>query len=505
LISLGLSRAYVVRWVFLRVLALAWAAAFVSLGVQVDGLAGPNGILPAGEWLDAVRGAVGGDAVGRVPTVCWWLGTGTGALEGLCAAGAVLAGLLALGVFPGLVSSLLWVLYLSVASVCGVFLSFQWDALLLETGMLAAFLAPWKPWAPGLAGDRPPARTAVLLLRLLLFKLMFLSGVVKLTSGDPTWRDLSALEYHYWTTCLPSWTGWHAHHLPVWFHRASVAGMLAVEIVVPFLVFAPVRWLRTAAAAVLLALQLGIAATGNYGFFNLLTAALCVTALDDNALLAAAPRRLRARIRPPESHAWVPPWRQAPALILAAAYVPLSLAVIAGRTAGYDALPRPAIAALSAVQPYRSLNGYGLFANMTTRRMEIEVQGSADGREWKTYEFRWKPGDPARRPAFQQPHMPRLDWQMWFAALADWRSQEWFFAFLERLLQGSPPVLELLEGNPFPDRPPRYVRARTWDYRFTTPAERRETGDWWRREPQGPYGPVVELGEDGRIRPVPDR
>ncbi|HMB69135.1 MAG TPA: lipase maturation factor family protein, partial [bacterium] len=318
LISLGTSDAYVMRWVFLRVLALTWMAAFVSLGVQVDGLAGPQGILPAGEWLDAVREAAGRSAFPEVPTLCWWLGTSSATLVGLCAAGALLAGLLAAGVFPGLTSLLLWVVYLSLASACRTFLNFQWDALLLETGLLAILLAPWKLWAPGLAADRPPSRTAVLLLRVLLFKLMFLSGVVKLVSGDPTWRGLTALEYHYWTTCLPTWTGWYAHHLPARLHQVSVLAMLMVEIAVPFLVFAPVRRLRTAAAVVLLALQVGIAATGNYGFFNLLTAALCIIALDDAALLGVLPRRWRGRIRPPETHAWVPPLRQAPALALAA-------------------------------------------------------------------------------------------------------------------------------------------------------------------------------------------
>jgi lipase maturation factor 1 len=488
-----------VRWAFVRGLAVVWLAAFVSLGVQIAGLAGPAGILPAGDLLADARATAGRAPIAELPTLCWWLGTSDTALQAMCAAGAALALLLALGVLPGLVSAALWALYLSLAVACTTFLSFQWDALLLETGFIATFFAPWRLWAPELCPTCPPSRTALLLLRLLLFKLMFLSGVVKLTSGDPHWRDLTALEYHYWTTCLPTWTGWAVYQLPEWFHRASVVGMLAVELVVPFLLFAPIRRVRIGAVAMLAALQLGIALTGNYGFFNLLTLVLCIPALDDAALLAWAPAVLRARVARPAGDAHVPVWRHAPALAVAAIAVPLSLVQISAHVLGHRALPEFAVSALEAVEPFRSVNSYGLFARMTTSRREIEVEGSDDGMEWKTYAFRWKPGDPARRPEFAGLHMPRLDWQMWFAALSDWRRQTWFLEFLARLLEGSPPVRDLLAVDPFPSRPPRLVRAVVWDYHFTTAAERASTGAWWKRTRLGLYCPILERGGDGRV------
>jgi lipase maturation factor 1 len=498
-IDLSARSASVVRWTFVRGLALVWLAAFVSLGVQVTGLAGRDGILPAGAYLESARDAAGGAPIARLPTLCWWLGAGDTTLQAMCAAGAALALLLALGVLPGFVSLLLWALYLSLAVACTTFLDFQWDALLLETGWITVFLAPWKIWAPGTCPERLPSRVALALLRLLLFKLMFLSGVAKLASGDPHWRDLTALQYHYWTTCLPTWSGWFANQLPAWFQRASVAGMLAVELAVPFLLFAPIRSARIAAVALIASLQIGIALTGNYGFFNLLTLVLCIPALDDEAVLACLPERIRARIPPPSGEPRVARWRHVPALAIAAILVPLSLAQMQARAFGHGSLPRFALRALVAEAPFRSVNSYGLFATMTTRRYEIEVEGSADGRHWSPYAFRWKPGDPARRPEFAGLHMPRLDWQMWFAALSDWRSQTWFMHFLERLLQGSPPVRKLLVTDPFPRSPPRFVRAVAWDYHFSSAAERAATGAWWTRNRIGLYCPVLERDEDGRV------
>jgi hypothetical protein len=509
MIRLGASEAFFVRWIFLRALALVWAVAFASLGVQIRGLAGPEGILPAERFLTAVRDSYGGAAPGAVPTLCWWFGTGAESLEAMCAAGVGLAALLALGILPGPASLLLWGIYLSVTVACTEFLSFQWDTLLLETGLLAVFFAPWKVRAFGLVRDKPPSRTVLLLLRFLLFKLMFLSGAVKLASGDAVWRNLTALDFHYWTTCLPTWTGWWAHRLPLAADRVCAAGMFVLELGVPFLVFAPYRPLRVAAFALLVALQIGIAATGNYGFFNLLSLVLCVTALDDTALRGLVPRRGKPAPVPP-ADAWVAPLRRVPAFVLAAAVLPLSLGHMQARLLGADTVPGPMLSWMRAAAPWRSVNAYGLFANMTTTRREIVVEGSSDGEEWLAYEFRWKPGDPSRRPGFVQPHMPRLDWQMWFAALSG-RPPAWFTSLEERLLEGSPAVLALLGTNPFPDAPPRFLRAMIWDYRFADPAERERTGVWWVRTRPVPYGPTLvgDSGAAGQLsasapKPAPD-
>ena len=468
------------RWAFLRLLAIVYAIAFASLAVQITGLVGEAGILPAGDYLSLAHARLGAYAWWRLPTLCWLTGTGDVALLALAWGGVALSGLLFANLAPALVCPLLWLAYLSLSVVGQVFLNFQWDALLLETGLLACLWAPCG-LRPGIASGTP--RSVVWLLWLLVFKLNVMSGLVKLTSGDPTWWDLSALEYHYWTTCLPTWTGWFAHHLPSSVHRTSAGVMFFVELVVPFGILGP-RRLRHATAGVLAALQIGIAATGNYGFFNLLTIVLCVPLLDDPAIGRILPTRLTT----------MPPALDRPGFglrvgrgILVAALATASVASMLVRFISTDSLPAPVPLMLRTIAPLRSVNGYGLFANMTTSRPEIMIEGSRDGRTWTPYVFRWKPGEPTRRPAFMQPHMPRLDWQMWFAALQGTQRAHWFRPFLARLAEGSPPVLGLLAADPFPEGVPRHLRSTVHLYEFSTPEERADTGRWWTRRFVGPY------------------
>jgi hypothetical protein len=313
---------------------------------------------------------------------------------------------------------------------------------------------------------------------------MFASGFVKLASGDAAWRNLSALRHHYETQPLPPWTAWYFHHLPPSFQTLSCVVMFSIELGAPFLIFAP-RRLRLFAFGALVFLQVVIAATGNYAFFNLLAIALCVLLLDDEAF----PARWRRR-RGALSGAG----RRWPRIVVAAAAAAILLVSGAHTIAMLfrpRSFPRPVVALAQAIAPFQIVNTYGLFAVMTTSRPEISVEGSDDGANWRPYPFRWKPGDPSRRPRFVAPHQPRLDWQMWFAALGSAEQNPWFLRFAARLLEGSPPVLRLLADNPFPDHPPRYLRAVLYDYRFTTPAERRATGDWWARRELGLYLPVI--------------
>jgi len=339
------------------------------------------------------------------------------------AAGAVLSALVLVGIAPVPILAVLWALYLSLAVVGQVFLGYQWDALLLETGLLAVFLAPGGRW-PRPGRESPPPPVAVWLVRWLLFRLMFGSGVVKLASGDPTWRSLTALQYHYWTQPLPTSVGWYAAHLPDWIDTASVGIMFAVELAAPFLLFAPRRFRRMAFGP-LLGLQILIALTGNYAFFNLLAAALCLFALDDGDL----PARWRARF-PPAAEGVRPFWPKAVLYPVAVIIVVVSAGEMMS-TLGVVP-PAPVRALHRIVGPLWSINTYGLFAVMTTSRPEIIVEGSDDGLTWKTYEFKWKPGDLARRPGFAAPHQPRLDWQMWFAALGTYNEQTWFLPFCAR-------------------------------------------------------------------------
>ncbi len=478
----------IARCVFLRLLAVVYLIAFVSLWVQAEGLMGPRGIQSVDSLLEVVRGQVGPRGYWLAPTLSWVLPGGSAGLYLLCGAGTLCSVLLLLGLLPIPCLVLLWVLYLSLTIDAWTFLSFQWDNLLLETGFLAIFLAPRRARCR-LACAEPVPNAARWLLVWLLFRLAFSSGYVKLASGDPTWRSLTALQYHYETQPIPTWTAWYAHQTPPWFQALSCAVMFVVELAVPFLFFVP-RWPRRIAAAATAGFQAILAATGNFAFFNLLTVALCVPLLDD----VAWPRPLRrllgssgkGRARGPAPLAF----RVAAGVLLAAVFA-ASLSQLGG-TLG---LPKGGLGPLAKLDgllsPLRTVNSYGLFMVMTTRRPEIVVEGSEDGRTWLAYEFKWKPGDPRRAPPFVAPHQPRLDWQMWFAALSRVQAQPWFVSFMHRLLEESPPVLDLLERNPFPNGPPRYVRAMLYDYRFTDFETRRREGTWWRRTELGLYCPVL--------------
>ena len=475
------------RRLFLRLLGVVWFLAFVSLAGQIVGLVGERGIMPAGRFLDWVGSSYGAGAWRQLPTV-FWLGASDGALRTVAWGGAVLSILLVFGVAPVPVLFLLWALYLSLAVAGQDFLSFQWDALLLETGLLAMLWAP-AAWRLGRRERSPPALARVLLV-LLLFKLMFLSGATKLLSGDPTWRAASALEFHFETQPLPPWTAWYAHQLPTAVLHALTLVTLVVEVVVPWLLLLPDRFrsLRIGAAGAIALLQIGIAATGNYGFFNALTLVLCIPVLDDAVLARLRLHRSGGELSP-ES-------RPRRALVLVAFPLLLGLSLLSmvrelaftvpdGR--GMRWWPGWADETMELVAPLRSINGYGLFRVMTIERPELILEGSSDGARWEPYDFRYMPDAVAERPRFVAPLHPRLDWQLWFAALAPVQSLSWLETLADRLRSGTPEVLELLGRNPFPGAPPRHVRAVLYDYRFSTPEERRRTGAWWVRVRRGEF------------------
>lgn len=486
------------RWLFLRLLGVVYFVAFLSLSTQVTGLVGAHGILPAHNLLRQATSAFGSERYHMFPTLVW-LDSSDFFLRFLARGGAALSVLVVFDVSTAPVLVVLWAFYLSLVAVGGDFMSFQWDILLLETGFLAIFFAPWQwigaPWKRGIRAESPPSTAVLWLLRWLLFRLLFLSGAVKLLSGDSAWRNLTALDYHYWTQPLPTAVAWYMAQLPDWFQKASVAAVFGFELLVPFLIFLP-RRLRLAGAALAVIFQALIALTGNYCFFNLLTVTLCVLLLDDAALRRVFPlwpSRLAERISGGVEHRAPSRLRRAVIAALAVIILFATSARMAQRFGAAGWIPDAADRALDGLAPLYLANNYGLFAVMTTSRLEIQVEGSNDGVTWLAYEFKYKPGDVRRRPRWVEPFQPRLDWQMWFAALGSYQQSPWFVNFMVRLLQGSPEVLALLARNPFPGAPPRYVRAMVYDYHFTTFAERRATGAWWRREPKGLYFPVASL------------
>ena len=462
------------EWLFLRALATIYLIGFVSFGVQATGLIGSNGILPAGRYLHAVSGGLGVAGYWTVPTILW-LNSSDAFLKTVCGAGAAISIVLLLGFVERAALICLFLLYLSLCTAGQDFMSFQWDMLLLESGFLAIFLGR--------------SRVIVWLFRWLLFRLMFLSGAVKLLSHDPAWRNLTAMSFHYETQPLPTPAAWYAQQLPFWFQRASTGMVFVIELLMPFLLLGP-RRLRFFGVRWILLLQALIFITGNYTFFNLLAIALCVFVFDDASLpkLNTAARK-----------ATTP---KGLAIAVATLILVLSLALFSSTF--FDFVPPPADALVRWTSPFGIVNSYGLFAVMTTRRPEIIVQGSNDGVNWQDYEFRYKPGDLHKAPRWVAPHQPRLDWQMWFAALSqNYRGSPWFVNFAVRLLQGSPDVLGLLAKNPFPDAPPKYVRAELYDYKFTDFQTRQHNGQWWRRDPAGIYLPAISLEDVRQARAAP--
>ena len=500
------------RW-FLRMLGLIYLIAFVSLWVQVDGLVGSNGMSPVGRFLPAVRQQLGPDAYFLLPTLCWF-DSSNAFLHFLCGGGVVLSLLLIFGIAPALLLAVLFVLYLSLTIAGQVFFNFQWDVLLLEIGFLSIFLAPWRLWprdliwwpgaAPPITGA-PVSRAGLFLLKFLLFKLMLMSGVVKLTSGDDSWgwlnqsfhwSALTALDYHYWSQPLPTVFAWWADKSPEWFKHFSVAFCLAVEIIVPFFIWAP-RRPRLMAAGLIIFLQIIIALSGNYCFFNLLTIALCLLLIDD-AAIGISRRDIPAAINGAPNAS---PARTGRALSKQlCGYAALAVIVVTLPTntwlifSAFKPQSRPPgwlAKFYEQLEAFRIVNGYGLFRVMTKDRGEIVIEGSTDGVEWLPYEFKWKPGNVKRAPGWCAPHQPRLDWQMWFAALDAPEQNPWLVGLIVRLLEGSRDVTGLLAHDPFPDKPPHYIRAMFYRYRFTTPEERRKTGAWWKRQELREYLPTI--------------
>lgn len=468
--------------IFLRLLGVVYLIAIYSLWTQIHGLIGVHGILPLASFLERAATQLGSSACFELPTLFWWF-PGDTALDVLCISGIVLSVMLILGLIPLLCTASLWAIYLSLTVAGQTFLAFQWDNLLLETGLLAILLSP-PVWRSRPRTNPPAPRFVILLLYWLLFRLMFSSGFVKLASRDESWWDLTALTYHFWTQPLPVWIAWYANQLPLWILKSATAAMFAIELVVPFTIFLP-RVFRYAGFGLLVLLQCAIFAAGNYGFFNLLTVVLCIPLLDDRVFTARSdiggePPGLRVR------------YVMTSIRILVGSVIVIASLVVFASTIRRDlVIPRPVAALMRVVMPFRSVNSYGLFAAMTKSRPEIIIEGSMDGQDWMPYEFQYKPGDIYRTPLFTAPHMPRLDWQMWFAALGTYQGNPWLVNFMGRLLEGEPDTLALLETNPFPTSPPKMIRAVLYSYSFSTREQYRKHYLWWNRELRGLYCPVL--------------
>jgi len=504
------------RWLFLRALGLIYFSAFYSLLFQVRGLIGPNGILPAAEYLRAVTNSFGSARFWYAPTLLWF-SSSNHTLMAIAWAGLLASIFLTINIFPRGMLLICFICFLSFVSAASDFSGYQSDSMLLEAGFISLFLAP-PGFRPGLAPNSPPIRASIFLLLWEWFRIYFESGIAKIASGDPQWRHFTAMDEYYQNGPLPTWIGWDVQHLPHWFHAATAFGTLALELVLVYMLFLPRRF-RIICFFIVTPWQIGIILTANYTFLNYLVLALGIFLLDDRFLAPFfarfVPQSWRSHLppstqsvaeAPAAAETPAPHWQQTWARHLAAVKLALTaimflwlfysstvlLLLMIWRDAPFSYAP------VAALQPFRVADRYGLFAVMTRGRYEIEFQGTNDGENWIAYPFRYKPQNPREAPRIYAPYQPRFDWNLWFASLGHWRSNPIVPRTEERLLEGSPDVLALFAGNPFP-QPPRQVRVLLWQYWFTPMQEKREQGLWWRRQLLGNYAPTLARDANGRI------
>ncbi|HSZ18543.1 MAG TPA: lipase maturation factor family protein [Candidatus Acidoferrum sp.] len=490
------------RWLFLRALGLISFSAFYSLAYQIRGLIGPQGILPAQEYLVQVARVLGSARFWYAPTVFWWSASDR-FLMGVVIAGLLASLLLALNIWPRGMLVICLVAFLSFIGAAQDFASYQSDGMLLEAGFISLFFAP-SGWRPRWGASEPPSLASRYLLIWLMFRIYFESGIAKILGHDPEWRDFTAMDQYYQNGPLPTWIAWYAHQLPHWFHAATAVLTLALELVLIFAIFLP-RRSRIVLFFVITAWQIGIILTSNYAFLNYIVLVLGVLLLDDKFLARFFPKSLRPAdasstdaqaTSAPEAHGWrsqVRMWRQA--FFLTWIFYATSALLLFMLS---PAAPLPA-APVRALEPFRIANEFGLFAVMTRARYEVEFQGSRDGQTWTPYPFRNKPQDVHAPPRIYAPYQPRFDWNLWFASLGNWRQYPWVVQVEERLLSGEPDVLTLFAKDPFPGNPPERIRVILWQYWFTGWSEKREQGLWWRREQIGLYAPTLARTPDGKI------
>jgi hypothetical protein len=505
----GASGRLLPRWIFLRALGLIYYSAFFSLTFQIRGLIGPNGILPAGEYLKELAERFGHAGYWYAPTLLW-LSSSAHMLTGICWVGMIASVLLVLNLWPRGMLAVCFVCFLSFVGPAQDFSAYQSDGMLLEAGFIALFFAPAGFW-PGWGEESRPSRASLFLLVWEGFRIYFESGVAKIMGGDPQWRNFTALDEYYQNGPLPTWIGWHMEHLPHWFHAATAAGTLALELGLAWMMFLP-RRVRILCFLIITPWQIGIILSANYTFLNYLVLALGILLLDDQSVLPCLPGFMKKSYlatkeakplgAPTLEEKW---WKkldaQLSALKLAVTAVMLIwifYATLAQLVWMVEPWPLPTTP-VSVLEPFRIANRYGLFAVMTRGRYEIEFQGSDDGQNWVVYPFRYKPQDPSKAPGIYAPYQPRFDWNLWFASLSSWRQEPIVVRTEQSLLRGDIDVLLLFAGNPFPNGPPRQVRAVIWQYWFTTPEEKRSQGLWWRRQQLGLYAPTLERESDGRI------
>ncbi|HXA55871.1 MAG TPA: lipase maturation factor family protein [Candidatus Acidoferrum sp.] len=507
------------RWIFLRALGGIYFSAFYSLLFQIKGLIGPNGLLPAGDYLQAVAVALPASRYQFAPTLLWF-GAGDRALMILTWVGLIAAIAVLLNMWPRLGLLVCFVCFLSFIAAAQDFSSYQSDGMLLEAGFIALFFAP-PGLRPGLGPSHAASRASLYLLRWEWFRIYFESGAGKILGGDPAWRNFTAMDEYYQNGPLPTWIGWYAQHLPHWFHAFAVGLTLSIELALVWMVFLPRRF-RIICFFIVTPFEISIILTANYAFLNYIVLSLGFLLLDDRFIEWVVPWSIGRFVVPAQAAVVAPenpqPNRWAPLRPVAsyskAIFAALCLLVVfyvstwrlVEKLEPWLGIPQNLAGWIEPrhlatwIEPMRIANVYGLFERMTPDRLEIEFQGTVDGHTWVPYKFRYKPQDLNKAPGIYAPYQPRFDWNLWFASLGSWPEYRFVIWTEERLLKNEPDVLELFAGNPFPGQQPVRVRAVIYQYWFTDMKTKQASGLWWRSELLGEYAPPLEREADGSIQ-----
>lgn len=473
---------WLTRLVLERGLALVYLIAFINVANQFKPLLGERGLLPVPLF---VQGTTFHDDpslfilfhTDRAFIIVAWAGIAISCL--------LLAGIAQrYTVTQMLAWAALWAMYLSFVNVGQTFYAFGWESILLEAGFYAIFLGSRNTYVQTIN---------VWLFRWLLFRVMFGAGLIKMR-GDPCWRDLTCLDYHYETQPMPNPLSWFFFWAPEWTHKGGVLFNHFSELIVPFACFLP-QPIATVAGLITILFQFSIFLTGNLSWLNFLTMILAVSTIDGRLFAKMIP------LQPPALHTPAPAHR---ILVIAVGVLVAYLSIDPVRN-----MISPNQVMNTVYNRLHLAGTYGAFGSITRPRYEVIVEGTSDrvitqSTEWREYEFKAKPGAAGRMPPQIAPYHLRLDWLMWFAAFSSYSEHPWFVNFVAKLLAGDRPVLSLLRTNPFPDAPPHFIRARLFEYHFTTPQERARTRQWWKREYVQPYFPAISL-DDARLRSVLER
>jgi hypothetical protein len=479
---------WLTRFVILRLLGFVYTIAFLVAINQLVPLIGATGLTPAHDYLWRVHGFYGSRHMAMLhsPSL-FWFGVSDLGLTIFAWIGFALSLIVLCGYANAILLTLLWIVYMSIVHIGNIWYGYGWEIQLLETGFLSIFLCPLLDGRP-FPRTRPPI-LVVWLFRWLGFRIMVGAGLIKLR-GDDCWRDLTCMYYHYETQPIPNPISRYVHFLPHWFHKLEVIWNHFVELIVPWFSFGP-RTTRHIAGVLLVLFQVILIISGNLSFLNYLTIVPFLACFDDTLLRRVLPKSLVKRAEDAAAQSQPARVRNGVTVALAVLVCWLSIPTVMNLLGGGRQLMNYSF------DPFDLVNTYGAFGTVGRERNEIVFEGTDDAiitgdTKWKEYEFKAKPGDPNRRPAFIAPYQPRIDWQIWFAAMSTPAEYPWTFHFVWKLLHNDPNTLSLLANNPFPGAPPHYVRARLYRYEFAPLGDKA----WWKREPIGEWLPALSADNE---------